>query len=100
MKLSKKEMEIMRDFFKEKPVLKVYLFGSYVRGEADSDSDIDLLVDLDYSEPIGLSFVGMKLDLEDILCKKVDLIAQDGLSPGLAPFIENEKHLIYERKTG
>ena len=37
-------------FKNEYKVSKFYLFGSYVRGEADSKSDIDLLVDLDYSQ--------------------------------------------------
>lgn len=37
------QIQILQGYFKDKPVLKVYLFGSYARGEADEDSDVDLL---------------------------------------------------------
>jgi predicted nucleotidyltransferase len=37
--------------------LKVYPFGSYLRGEADNESDIDILVDLDYNQKVGLLFI-------------------------------------------
>ena len=57
MKLSGNDIEIIKDFFSGKPVLKAYLFGSYSRNEADPASDIDILVDLDYSQHIGLGFV-------------------------------------------
>ena len=45
-------------------MLKAYIFGSYARNEADVDSDIDLLVELDYCQRIGLGFVGMQNELE------------------------------------
>lgn len=84
-------------YFKNKPVLKAYLFGSYVRGEASRQSDIDILVELDYSEKIGLEFIKMKLDLEDLLDSKVDLISDQGLSKFIKPVINQEKKLIYEK---
>ena len=61
MHLETEKISVIQDYFKTKPVLKAYLFGSYVREEADSQSDVDILVDLDYSERIGLGFVQMKL---------------------------------------
>ena len=54
MYLKDKDIQIIRDYFVNKPVLKAYLFGSYSRQEADNDSDVDILVDLDYSQHIGL----------------------------------------------
>lgn len=42
------------EYFKTQPVLKAWLFGSYSRGEERPDSDVDILVALDYSQPIGL----------------------------------------------
>jgi predicted nucleotidyltransferase len=97
MKLSGNDIEIIQDFFSEKPVLKAYLFGSYSRNEADSDSDIDILVDLDYSQHIGLGFVQMKFDLEQKLHKTVDLVSSQAVSKRLLPFVNKDKQLIYER---
>lgn len=97
MQLSKHDIKVISDFFKNKPVLKAYLFGSYSRTEAESNSDIDILVDLDYSIHIGLGFVKMKLDLEKKLNKPVDLISSRAVSKHILPFIEKDKVLIYER---
>jgi uncharacterized protein len=95
MKLDRSQLEEIKRYFSTRPVLKAYLFGSYVRGEADSESDIDILVDLDYSQRIGLQFIQMKLDLEKLLNQKVDLVSSNGLSKYIKPTIENEKQLIY-----
>ena len=97
MKLSKKQIEAINNYFRVRPVLKAYLFGSYVRGEADDRSDIDILVDLDYSQKIGLQFVQMKIDLEKLLNTNVDLVSSNGLSKYIRPFIDSEKQLIYAR---
>jgi len=56
------------------------LFGSYVRGEMDDDSDIDILVDIEKDISL-LDFVGLKLELEDALGKKVDLVEYDAIKP-------------------
>ncbi len=80
-----------------KPVLKAYLFGSYVRGQADDTSDIDILVDLDYSQKIGLQFIQMKIDLEKLLNSKVDLVSSNGLSKYIKPIVDDEKLMIYAR---
>jgi predicted nucleotidyltransferase len=97
MNLSKPKIESIKEYFKAKPVLKAYLFGSYVRGEADSQSDIDLVVELDYSKKIGLQFVQMKLDLEQLLQAKVDLVSSSAVSKHLNAVIDKEKQLIYAR---
>ena len=48
----------------------VYLFGSYARGEATIDSDVDILV---VAPPIGMKLFGLAAQLEDLLHKQVDL---------------------------
>ena len=83
-------------YFRDKPVLKAYLFGSYVSGEANDASDVDILVELDYHQKIGLQFITMKIELEKLLRKPVDLVSSNGLSPLVKPFIEKNKLLIYE----
>ncbi len=97
MNLEKSNIELIKNYFKTRPVLKAYLFGSYVRDKADLQSDIDILVDLDYSQRIGLQFIQMKLDLENLLNKKVDLVSSNGLSKYIKPFVDREKMLIYAR---
>jgi predicted nucleotidyltransferase len=97
MQLSDEQLQQIKDYFTGKPVLKAYLFGSYSRNEADEESDIDILVDLDYTKHIGLQFVEMYLDLQEKLNKKVDLVSSEGVSRHIAPFIEKDKILIYER---
>lgn len=87
----------INSYFKAKPVLKAYVFGSYVRGQADSDSDIDILVELDYSKRIGLGFIQMQIDLENLLHKKVDLVSTNSLSKYIKPLVDAEKLLIYAK---
>ena len=97
MTLDNAKIESIKTYFKTKPVLKAYLFGSYVRGQADSNSDIDILVDLDYSEKIGLQFIQMKIDLEKLLNSNVDLVSSGGVSKYIKPYIDSEKQVIYAR---
>ena len=97
MKLDEKYFELIRNYLKDKPVKKAYLFGSFSSGNEMPESDIDILVDLDYTNPIGLEFVQMQLDLEKILDKKVDLVSSNGLSKHIQPYIDKEKVLIYAR---
>ena len=98
MRLKPRDIQIIRDYFTSKPVLKAYLFGSYSRNEANHESDIDILVELDYSKHIGLGFVQMKFDLEERLNKKVDLASADGINRRILPYIESDKQLIYEAR--
>jgi predicted nucleotidyltransferase len=97
MKLSKKNIEKIKGYLKDKPVVKAYLFGSYLRGDATMESDIDILIELDYSHRIGLKFIQMKLELEDLLHQQVDLVSANGLSKYVKPYIDIEKELIYAR---
>lgn len=97
MRLNSKQLEIIRHYLAGQPVLKAYLFGSFVRGEATENSDIDLMVELDYERIFGLEFVQMQMDLENLLARKIDLVSANGLSKYIAPIIHKEKQLIYAR---
>jgi predicted nucleotidyltransferase len=87
----------VKSFFRNKPVLRAYLFGSQARNESIKNSDIDILVELDYSKPIGLEFVKMHIELEELLNKKVDLLSSQGVSRYIQPYINQDKILIYEK---
>lgn len=88
----------IQEFFLKEPVLKAWIFGSFSRMEERPDSDIDILVDLDCSVPMGLlKFSGMVNELEDILGRKVDLVAEGSVKPFAKESINHDKVLIYER---
>jgi predicted nucleotidyltransferase len=66
--------KVVTDYFKDKPVKTVYLFGSYARGEAKENSDVDLLVDIERSKGVGLSSLVWYLDLQKELNVAVDIV--------------------------
>lgn len=82
---------------KREGVTKTALFGSVVRGEAKKRSDVDLLVELDDDKSL-LDLVGLKLDLEEKLGRKVDIVEYDAIKPTLKDIILNEQKIIYEQK--
>ena len=90
-------IEALRHYFSTQPVLKTWLFGSFSRGEETKDSDVDIMVSLDKSKPIGLKFFGMWSDLEEILGRKVDLVSEGTLLPFAQESVERDKILVYER---
>ncbi|KKQ97613.1 MAG: hypothetical protein UT24_C0006G0009 [Candidatus Woesebacteria bacterium GW2011_GWB1_39_12] len=61
-------------------VKRASIFGSYVRGEEDQKSDIDLLVDLKDNMSL-LDFIGLKQEVEEVLGKKVDLVEYQTVKP-------------------
>ena len=97
MKLDRSQLDQIKKYFKDKPVLRAYLFGSYSREQASSDSDIDILVELDYSQKIGLKFFLMQTELEKILNQKVDLISNEALSPLIRPQVIRDRKLVYKK---
>lgn len=99
MELSTVDRLILQQYFAGIPVKKAYLFGSMARNEASAESDVDILVELDHSEPIGMKFFIYQSELQELLHKKVDLVTTEGLSPHVKPFIDKDKVLIYERIT-
>lgn len=88
----------IQDFFRQEPVEKAWMFGSFSRMEEQADSDIDILVDLDRSASIGLlQFAGMANGLESLLRRKVDLVEASTVKPFARSNINKDKILIYER---
>lgn len=90
-------IETLRQYLSTQPVLKAWLFGSFSRGEETQDSDVDIIVALDKSKPIGLKFFGMWSDLEELLGRKVDLVSDGTLLPFAKESAERDKILVYER---
>ena len=86
---------------------RVYLFGSYARGDADDSSDIDLLVDTKGSSVLSaFDEGGLFVELRDALEYEIDLMSADALSeridfPAKKEFfdtVNGEKVLLYEKR--
>ena len=78
--------DILKILAMEKPALekqfklrKIALFGSYAKSAQSSDSDIDILVDVDPS--IGLDFVTLADHIEEVLDSHVDLVSTRAVNP-------------------
>ena len=79
---------------KEYGAERVYLFGSYARGESTKNSDIDLRIDKGNIR--GLALAGLLLDLEKALGCAVDLITTTSLDKEFLSSIKNDEVLLYE----
>lgn len=66
---------------KNTKVKKAILFGSYAKGKAKANSDIDLLIDSN-NEIVGLEFYGIWEEISNYLKKNIDLIEKKELIPG------------------
>jgi len=67
------------------------LFGSYSRNEALPGSDVDVMVE--FNEPVGIRFVDLADELEELLQLKADLVSRGGIKPKYFSVIEPD--LIY-----
>ena len=77
---------------------KVWLFGSYARGEATEKSDVDLLIS--YQNLIGMLFMGcVYFDMEDVFNKSVDIVLERVLLVSYAS-VSSKKLLMNARKDG
>ncbi len=85
--------EALRKVLKTYDVRKAALFGSFVTGEATEESDIDLLVEFEGRKSL-LDLAGLKLDLEELLKRKVDVITYKSLNPLLREKILGEQEAI------
>ena len=73
---------------------RVYLFGSYARGDMTSGSDIDLRIDKGSIR--GLEMAGLLVGLEDALGIPVDLIPTGSLDDSFLAAIRDDEVLLYE----
>ena len=86
------------DVLSKAPVQKAWLFGSYARMEERPDSDIDLLITLDKTTPMGLlAFSELVSQLESASGRPIDLVPEDALKPYARASVEQDKVLVYER---
>lgn len=70
-------------------VRSLSLFGSFARDEARPDSDVDVLVDF-AAPPTFRQYMGLKLFLEDLFGRPVDVVTRAGLQPRMLAEVERE----------
>ena len=90
--------DIRKILQRNKPYLKkkyhineIGIFGSFSRGDQKSKSDIDLIIEL--QKPLGLEFVDLSIELEEMLNNKVDLVSKNAVKKRLYDAIKDE--IIY-----
>lgn len=86
--------EIVSKLAKKYGVQRVYLFGSYARGDMTAASDLDLRIDKGAVR--GFQLAGLLLDLEDALGLPVDLIPTGSLDDRFLTAIQDDEVLLYE----
>jgi hypothetical protein len=85
--LSRKKPELQGRY----PISELGIFGSYARGDYNEKSDIDILVD--FNGRIGIGFIKLAHELEDLFNQKIDLVSRRAIKPRYLPFVE--KSLIH-----
>jgi len=82
---------------RQNSVVQIALFGSVARGEADQQSDIDLVVE--FSKRISLlRFTALERQLSEALGRRVDLLTEAAISPYLREKIKRDLRVIYEAR--
>ena len=74
-------------------VVKASVFGSFARGEVQEGSDIDILVEFKGEKSL-LDLAGLKIELEELLGRRVDVLTYNSLHPLLKDKILNEQEAI------
>ena len=97
--IAKREDVIVRlqreqEFFRSLGVRRLGLFGSFRRGEARPDSDVDLLVEFEPGRKSFDSFMSLGFFLESILGRRVELLTPESLSPYIGPRILREVEYV------
>ena len=99
-KLDLTKVEIVSSIQKSKArlcslsVKSIGLFGSFVRGEGCSSSDVDILVEFDADKKTYDNFIDTCFFLEELFNRKVELVTKDSLSAYLGPYILKEVEYV------
>ncbi|MCX6783641.1 MAG: nucleotidyltransferase family protein [candidate division WWE3 bacterium] len=95
--LSKKDA--LADLCRQYGIKYLALFGSYARGEATPESDVDLLIRFKQeSVPSYFGLFDIEKGFENLLGKKVDLVQKDYLKELVHPYVDRDLKPIYEER--
>lgn len=88
--------DAIAEFCRQHAVRELALFGSVARGDANSGSDVDVLIDLRPDARIGLvGFQRMRDELAQIFGRPVDLVTRDGLNRHIRESVLGEARIVY-----
>lgn len=88
--------EQVKPIFKKYGIKRASIFGSFARGDARGDSDVDFLFTADSGTLSLFDLAGMRRDLMEALGRDVDLVSERALAPQLRSRIQDVK-IVYER---
>jgi uncharacterized protein len=98
MKIDELKIEQIKELCKSNKVKSLFAFGSVTRDDFNESSDVDLVVDFDEKDPFKYTdlYFNLKLKLEEILKKQVDLIEERAIRNRIfRQQLENTKVKIY-----
>ncbi|HUI33767.1 MAG TPA: nucleotidyltransferase domain-containing protein [Dysgonamonadaceae bacterium] len=78
-------------FFRDYPLKSMAIFGSYSRREQNDNSDLDIIVE--FKDKIGIRFIDLADEIEDLVGFKVDLVSKNGIKEKYLKAIDSD--LIY-----
>ena len=91
---------IIAEYSKTQPILRAWLFGSFARGEATPENDVDILVEFDHSSPIGLfTYAKIWRELQERLGREVDLVEEGTLKPFAVESANRDKNWCMRERT-
>jgi predicted nucleotidyltransferase len=85
----KSQRDKIAELAEKRGVRNIRVFGSYARGDADENSDLDLLVSMDESRSL-LDRIGFMHDVEDLLHMKVDVVNENALHHSIREKVIND----------
>ena len=92
-KITPKTKEKIISILKRYDVTRAAFFGSFARGEAKKDSDIDILVEFRGNKSL-LDLVKLEMELEKALNKKIEIITYNSIHPLLKDIISKDEKVI------
>ncbi len=91
---------VLQGLCQQNKVKSLYVFGSVLTDRFNDNSDIDMIVDIDSSDPIDYadSYFNLKFALQDLFKRPVDLLENKAIrNPYIRQNIDNSKMLIYAK---
>lgn len=98
MKLSAKKLKILVDYFCDKPIRRVYLIGSYARGDATRASDVDILLEPDHDSNRPIDVARYRSELSVLMAMHADINLQNRTLRYARANIARDKVLIHRMR--